>query len=126
VVNVALLFAAGALGLAQPPYVGIACKGVPNVTTCGRIGIAVWLKRPARRVDATLSREHVRLHSGGLGGTGPKYWEGYVQIDPHRLGLPKYWYGTKPVKILTLHLVVRDGGGRRQGSVRVQLKPGWG
>lgn len=114
------------LGLAQPPTIGVACRGLPNLTTCGRIGIAVWLKRPARGVDAALSGAHVHLHAGGFGGTGPTYWEGYVHIDRRRLGLPRQWYGTKPVRFLMLHLTVRYAGGTRSGSVCVQLRPGWG
>jgi hypothetical protein len=125
-VNVVSLLSLLALGLGQPPYIGVDCRGAPNVTTCGQIGIAVWLRRPARRVDATISRVHVRLHAGGLGGTGPTYWEGYLHIDRRRLGLPTRWYGTKPVKILTLRLVIRDARGMRKGSVRVRLRPGWG
>lgn len=114
------------LGLAQSPYVGVACPHVLNLTTCGRIGIAVWFKRPAQRVDAVLVGAHVRLHAGGLGGKGPTYWQGYVHIGRRRLGLPRQWFGDKPVRFLLLRLTVRDMTGIRSGSVRVRLHPGWG
>jgi hypothetical protein len=43
------------LGLGEPPVLAVAaCGTVPNLTSCGRIGIAVWLNKPARSVDAEL------------------------------------------------------------------------
>ena len=94
-VQIAALFAVSTLGLAQPPATGIACIGLPNVTTCGRVGIAVWLKHPARGVQANLDGASVRMHAGGFGGKGPTYWEGYVHIDRQRLRLPRQWFGNK-------------------------------
>jgi len=67
------------LRLARAPYVGLACR-TPNSPVCGRIGIAVWLRRPALGATAVLGGVRVKLHAGGLGGRGPKYWEGYVQL----------------------------------------------
>src|SRR5438876_9941970 len=97
VIFVAGLFTALSLGLSQEPMIGVACPG-PNVTTCGRIGIAVWLTRPATTVSAELAGVRVRLHAGGLGGQRPKYWEGYIHLSRARLRLPVHWYGTKPVR----------------------------
>ena len=74
----AALAASTVLGLSQPPYLGIACGG-PNMTTCGRVGIAVWLRRPALRIDATVGGVSVRLHDDGL---GSRYWTGYVTFRP--------------------------------------------
>ena len=123
---IATLIAAVSLGLAQPPHLGVDCPYTANLTTCGRIGIAVWLKRPALSVDAELLGSRVRMHAGGLGGKGPKYWEGYVHIARHRLGLPARWYGNKPVKFLLLRLNIRYPAASATGSVRIQLLPGWG
>jgi hypothetical protein len=106
-------------------YVGIACPG-PNVTTCGRVGISVTLKRPALGADAILGGKRIRLHQGGLAGRGPRVWEGYVHLNRARLRLPRYWYGTKPVRFFVLRLTIRYAGGAERGSVRVQLRPGWG
>src|SRR5437870_4977306 len=105
-VAVAGFLAALSLGLYQEPMIGVACPG-PNVTTCGRIGVAVWLTRPATAVTAELAGARVRMHAGGFGGQGPTYWEGYVHISPARLRLPAHWYGTKPVRILSLRLTIR-------------------
>jgi hypothetical protein len=123
--DLAALLAAASLGLAQAPYVGVACRG-PNVTTCGRIGIAVWLKRPALGVDAELVSVNVRMHAGGLGGRGPKYWQGFVHIDRRRLGLPVHWDGASPSKVLPLRLKIHYRNGTVRGAVRVMLHPGWG
>jgi hypothetical protein len=114
-----------ALALAQPPLVGVACP-TPNVTTCGRLGIAVWLERPARGATAELAGARVRLHAGGLGGRGPTYWEGYVRIDPKRLGLPPRWYGSAPARTLVVRLAIRYPRGTARGAVRVRVRPGWG
>ena len=121
VIALATLAVAATVGLVRPPYLGLACPG-PDLTTCGRVGVAVWLRRPARRVRATLNGVPVPMHAGGLGGKGPTYWQGFARFAPGRLGLPPRWYGTKPAKWLLLRVVV---DGRRQ-SVRAQLRPGWG
>jgi hypothetical protein len=123
--SLATIAATAALGLAQPPYLGIACGG-PNMTTCGRVGVAVWLVRPALHVSATLAGVPVRMHAGGLGGRGPTYWEGYVTFRPGRLGLPPRWYGSNPAKWLLLRLTISRADGTARGAVRSFLHAGWG
>lgn len=125
-VGMAAIIAASVLGLSQTPYVGIACRHVPDLTTCGRVGIGVWLKRPAQQADAVLLGTHVRLRAGGLGGKAPRYWQGYAHIDRRRLRLPRQWFGNKPIRFVRLRLTIRDVTGTRSGSVRVVLHPGWG
>jgi hypothetical protein len=122
VLALAALTASAVLGLYQPPYLGIACHG-PNTTTCGRIGIAVWLRRPARHVDATLEGVTVRLHDDGLAG---QYWTGYVTLPSGQLGLPTRWYGTKPTKWLFLRLTIHRAHGTAQGTIPSLLHAGWG
>ena len=114
---------AAGLGLAQPPSLGVVGG---NVTTAGRIGISITLKRPALGANAELVGRKVRLHQGGLAGSGPTVWEGYVHIDRHRLGLPAWWDGSKPVRYLVLHLKIHYAAGTAEGAVRVRLLPGWG
>ena len=120
--SLAALAASTVLGLLQPPYLGIACPG-PNTTTCGRVGIAVWLRGPARRADASLAGVTVRLHDDGLAG---QYWTGYATLPPGRLGLPPRWYGTKPTKWLLLRLTIRRADGTTRGAVRSFLPAGFG
>jgi hypothetical protein len=110
------------LGLSREPYVGVACSQA-NSTTCGRVGIAVWLaRRHAIRVEATLAGAHVRM-------TPPKtvgsFWVGFVRLPLRSMGLRGSWAGT-PAKLLPLVLRIRYPSGWRTGTLRVQLSPGWG
>ena len=112
------------LGLSRPPLIGIACHQA-NVTACGRVGIAVWLKRPARGAVAEIAGQRVRLHAGGLGGVGPTYWEGYAHLSQSTLQLPVAWAG-EPVRFLRLRLTITYPARVASGLVRLQLRPGWG
>ena len=54
---------------ASGAYLGVTCG---NVTTCNRVGLAVWLTHPATEVDATLEGVHLpastsRTNPGLLG-----------------------------------------------------------
>ena len=109
----------------QAPMIGIACP-VGNRTTCGRVGIAVWLIRPASSVTATISGTHLRLHAGGFGGLGPAYWEGYTHLASATLNLPAYWEGSKPTRYLPVHLTINSGTEQATGSLNLMLRPGWG
>lgn len=110
------------LGLARDPDIGVACRRA-NSTTCGRVGIAVWLaRRHAIRVDATLAGEHVRLTPPtAVGG----YWVGFVRLPLRTMGLPAWWAGAPPER-LTLVVRVRYPSGVRSGTLRLYLRPGWG
>jgi hypothetical protein len=110
------------LGLVRPPYLGVACPGA-DVTTCGRVGIAVWLTERPTEVNAILDGHRVRLR---LEAAPSGQWIGFVHLPLRSLGLPVHWYGTRPFKRMTLHLRVRSRSGWREGTVRVQLSPGWG
>lgn len=110
---------------AQAPMIGIACP-VGNRTTCGRVGIAVWLIKPASSVTATVSGRTVTLHAGGFGGQGPTYWEGYTRLASSTLRLPAYWEGSKPTRHLPVHLTINLKGGTATGSLNLFLRPGWG
>ncbi|HEX3618590.1 MAG TPA: hypothetical protein VHU61_18735 [Solirubrobacteraceae bacterium] len=42
--------------LSRPPYMGVRCPGaLANSIACDRVGLAVWLKRPAVSVTATIA-----------------------------------------------------------------------
>src|SRR6202035_2057437 len=86
------------LGLAQPPYLGVACHGA-NSTGCGRVGIAVWLRTRASSIEAQIAGSNVGLNAPPLV-RGRRYWQGFVQLDLKRLGLPDAWFGTEPYKAL--------------------------
>jgi hypothetical protein len=102
------------LGLTREPYLGVACRA-PNTTTCGRIGIAVWLTRAPISVDAAVAGKTVRLSR-----TGAPYLSAYIHAD---IGLPPFWTGSRT---MSLRLVIRDPHRTVRGTIRVTLHPGWG
>ncbi|MEX2195447.1 MAG: hypothetical protein WD844_09190 [Thermoleophilaceae bacterium] len=111
----------------QEPYMGVSCPA-PNTIACDRVGLSVWLREPARRVDATIAGRPLALDdpqwSGPLESGGRRIFAGFLQpaglIDgPLRVDRP-------PV-IPDVRLRIR----RHDGSVdtietRVGLAPGWG
>lgn len=121
--------------LSRPPYLGVACP-VPNSIACDRVGLAVWLRRPARRVVATIGQRRFALdderwrhdtrgdaHIGylqpaGLRGDGPLA----VRADepPHRLVR-----GGAVRPLVTLR-ITRAGGATVVTRTRAGLHPGWG
>ena len=113
------------LGLSAAPYLGISCP-TANSTACGRVGVSVSLQRPAVTVTASVKSHRVQLREGGLAGSGPTHWQGYVHLSKNQLALPASWYGTKPVRFLRLDLTIHYPTRTAKGFVRVQLHPGWG
>lgn len=109
----------------QEPTIGIACP-LSNRTTCGRVGLAVWLIKPASSVTATISGTTVTLHAGGFGGQGPTYWEGYTHLASSTLNLPAYWEGSRPTRYLPVHLTIHFETRTATGSLNLFLRPGWG
>ena len=121
--------------LAREPYMGVSCRR-PNSIACDRVGLAVWTRRPARAVRATIAgrtfelddpeygspRKHgLRLmfagylHDAGLRGSGPLA----VKVKNNR------WFGG-PVAT-TVRLIITDAdGSQRATTVRVALAAGWG
>src|SRR5437879_1149313 len=67
-----------ALRLPRDPYLGLRCHN-PKVLRCGRVGLAVWLARPARNVTAVVDGHDVVLRTR-TGGTGSYrrglFWQG--------------------------------------------------
>ena len=46
---------------AQDPDLGVACR-IPSWIGCDRVGLAVWLRRPALAVSATIAGSPLRLN----------------------------------------------------------------
>jgi hypothetical protein len=46
--------------LARAPAIGVSCK-VANDISCDRVGVAVWLRRPTKRLAASIDGRPVRL-----------------------------------------------------------------
>jgi hypothetical protein len=117
--------------LTRTPYMGISC-GAPNSTECDRIGLAVWLKRPAVGVSATLLGRHIALDDSQWSGPARnhqrKMFAGFL---PHaglatRLGLPPHWEGDPtPFARVRLRVDYRFGA-HVETRLRVPLMAGWG
>jgi hypothetical protein len=76
------------LQLPRTPYLGLACDN-GAVLHCERVGLAVWLEKPARSVTARLDGHSVTL--GTRAGGSPAYarglfWQGFFR-DPHAQAL---------------------------------------
>jgi hypothetical protein len=75
--------------LSRAPYLGVACKSA--APSCDRVGLAVWLSSPARRVAACVDGQTIVLvtKAGGSGAYRSRYfWQGFFH-DPYVAGLAK-------------------------------------
>ena len=129
-VSTALLFVAAAAASASPlrfaraPFVGVSCPAA-NVTTCGRVGIAVWLaRRGASEVVVSLAGAHVRLSPPARRSPSPS-WRGFVRLPLTGMGLPARWDG-EPAKTLVLEVLARYRRTWLTRTLVVPLSPGWG
>ncbi len=119
--------------LRREPDLGVACAKA-NSIACDRVGLAIWLKRAAARVTATINGQALRLHAGGLGGRGPTYWEGYRQHAGLLAGPLKvtpdrgryFWQGSHPKDARVAITIERPYGSTDEASLSVPLRAGWG
>jgi hypothetical protein len=121
--------------LAQTPYMAVSCAE-PNGVACDRIGLAVWLRRPARSVTAVVAGRRFALDDPGW--SGPRragrraMFAGFLQpagiVDrlgarPDRSGR---WLGAR-TPISTVRLRIDFGPGDVAVTrVDVPLMAGWG
>ncbi len=123
----------GRLLFAHRPYMGVACPK-PNSIACDRVGLAVWLRRPAAEVMATINGQRLDLDGGRRTQRPPVYWEGYLQpagllsgplkVRPDR-GL-YHWTGEHPRSARVVIQVRRAGGAVGRVSLAMPLRAGWG
>ena len=119
-------------------YMGVRCREA-NSVSCDRVGLAVWLAKPAERLVAQIEGRRLELVSPGEfvpgKGTG---WEGYL----HPAGLlepgsplavtreqgepPDYWSGRTPVDARIRLTAVYSDGTSASKTIRAPLHPGWG
>ena len=123
--------------LARAPYLGVSCR-IPDTITCDRVGLAVWLTRPARALLATIGGRSFTLddpHWSGPAHHGLRRMlagflhpagltHGPLRITPD--GPHGYWAGRHPAW-MPVRLAVRYGDGARLVlRVRLPLHAGWG
>lgn len=137
--------------LARPPYMGVNCP-VPNSIACDRVGLAVWLRRPATSVTATIAGARLALNTGNQLtdslGRRSRAFDGYLQPagivsrlrvrpvsrnvlaiqDGHTrvIAGPKMWFGEGEPSA-RVQLTIRYGSGQIVVThLRVSLNAGWG
>jgi hypothetical protein len=123
--------------LAQEPDLGVAC-GAPNSIRCDRVGLAIWLHRPASSVTAILAGVHFALDdptwsgpamhgqrtmfAGFLKRTG--LLSGKLKVRPDRGRF--WWAGGHPASARMLIVATYADGQRASVTTVVPLRAGWG
>jgi hypothetical protein len=115
-----------ALRLPRDPYLGLRCYN-PKVLRCDRVGLAVWLARPARNVTAVVDGHDVVLRTRA-GGTGSYrrglFWEG-VFADPGAQRIADAFGSAAGSVTVRLRVVANDGSIDNTNST-VPLSEGYG
>lgn len=123
--------AAGSV-FSQAPDLGVSCHSA----SCDSVGLAVWLRRSAVSVSASIARHRFALTRGQaqpfMPSTPSTMFVGY--LTPLRLvtraqlarGAPTHWAtGTSPDPLLSLRIAYRDGRVVAT-QLHVPVQPGWG
>jgi hypothetical protein len=113
---------------------GVACR-VANSIACDRVGLAVWLRRPAVSVDATIAGRRLKLDDPSWSGRAREglrtMFAGFLQpaglaqlrVRPNASGR---WYGVNAPSP-TVRVWIDYGHGRYAATdVSVLLTAGWG
>lgn len=101
-------------GPVERVYLGVSCDE-PNAVRCDRVGLYVWLRRPARRVTAQVGGRRLRLGKRVAPSLRPgTEWQGFLKnagLDNGPLAVEGNargkWFGEPPVRArirLTLDL----------------------
>jgi hypothetical protein len=137
--------------LSKTPFMGVSCH-VANSIACDRVSLAVWLKRPAVSVGATIAGAKLTLHTGGeladnLGPRG-RAFVGFLQpagivtrlhIRPedgniiitrhgrtHVKVAHRMWFGDGDARSSVVQLTIRTATSTLVTRLRVGLSPGSG
>jgi hypothetical protein len=118
-------------------YMGVACR-IPNSIACDRVGLAVWTKRPARAVRATVAGRTLTLDdpewssparhglrtmfAGFLQPAGLRRGPLAVQTEGGR----DHFTGVHPVSATVRLVITFADGSQRATQLDVLLSPGWG
>jgi hypothetical protein len=123
-------------------YMGVSC-GKPNWIGCDRVGLAIWLPRRARRLEASIAGRPVvmrRQSTVDAADYGAKqhrplaYYVGFLQpaglMDgPLRVrpdGGRRHWTGLHPLDAEVRLVAHYRGGKARRRTLSVPLAAGWG
>jgi hypothetical protein len=120
----------------QDPYMGVSCH-VPNSVACDRVGLSVWLARPAS-VTATIAGTPLRLndprwsHVARQGGKLLYMYAGFIRpagITSRLHVTPTgqaQWLGAHSPRPLVHFRIEYGDGDVVTTQERVVLHPGWG
>jgi hypothetical protein len=123
--------------LSRDPYMGVSCK-IPNSFGCDRVGLAVWLREPATRVEAAIAGSELELDDPDWSGPAEdgqrRMFAGFLQpagLIDGSLQItsddgPERWVGTPPVYANVDLRIVHDDGSTTTTTLKVGLSPGWG
>jgi hypothetical protein len=123
-------------------YMGVACPQ-SNSIRCDRVGLAVWLPRRARRLEASISGRPLKMHWRAAVDAADyditkyrrvNYYEGYLapaglidgplRVQPERGRY--HWTGRHPVST-RVRLVARyESRESERATLHVGLAAGWG
>jgi hypothetical protein len=116
---------------------GVSCP-IANHFACDRVGLAVWLRDPAVRVDATIEGRELELDDPEWGEPPEdgerRMFAGFLQpaglIDgPLKVTAdagPDRWIGREPVSAAVDLRIIRESGATDTTSLEVRLMAGWG
>lgn len=116
---------------------GVSCP-IGNSFACDRVGLAVWLREPATRVDAEIADRELKLDDPEWSGPAEdgqrRMFAGFLQpaglidgplkVTPDRG--PDRWIGRTPVSAPVELWIVGKDGAISATAVEVRLSPGWG
>jgi hypothetical protein len=127
--------------LARTPYLGVHCP-IENSTACERVGLAVWLRAPARTVSATIAGRRLSLSTAPArafaapGQRSGTMFVGYLEpagivtrLHARPDATPIRWWAPSPSNApaprVTIRIVTR-GGRAFVTALDVPLEAGWG
>jgi hypothetical protein len=123
--------------LTRTPYLGVACP-VPDSIGCDRVGLAVWLTRPARSVSALIGGRRFALDDDHWSGPARHGLRRMLAGFLHPAGLTRgplrvvpdgpggRWADGHPVSA-RVELAIRYGDGTHARiRLRLRLHAGWG
>jgi hypothetical protein len=120
----------------QPPYMGVRCA-VPNSISCDRVGLAIWLKRPAYSVTASIDGRRLAMDRFGdqlISAVAPRTeFDGYLRpaaivssMHVRPFAGTSTWFGD-PTPLTVVRLLIDYGHGRLVTThLQVPLMAGWG
>ena len=103
----------------------------PNSVACDRVGLAVWLRHPARGVEAEIDGRRFALDDEKWS-SGARMFAGFLERAGLRgdgalgVGGAATWHGDPPVRARVRLWIRHEGGRPLTTTVRVPLHPGWG